>query len=278
MMSEDGDEDSEDIVDEAFSFDPPESPNLLAKHPELRAMDRLWWDKYRPAGRIGSGSFGEVWKAFDSSEAIVAIKFIAPSKHMILMKQALREMKLLRLLRGHQNIVQLHEVIMLGEDIFIVQEWMMCDLDDAIQARWVGVAHARDIIGKIAWGLEYCHSHLVVHRDLKPANILLDDRGPDGAFRSVKICDFGLARVISKGQTKLTKDVVTALYRAPEIDLDDKLPEYEYSWPIDIWSLGCIGAEIALGKVLFRAPTSTCSLLPSLAKLTVQQKQCCCNR
>ena len=81
-----------------------------------------------------------------------------------------------------------------------------------------------------------------MHWDLKPANILIDKDTMD-----VKICDFGLARTFSVPSGPYSHDVVTLNYRAPEIIL--KYPEY--SIPIDIWSIGCIFAEMYLGHPLF---------------------------
>ena len=88
-------------------------------------------------------------------------------------------------------------------------------------------------------GLAYMHKHGFFHRDLKPENLLV--KGD-----SVKIADFGLAREI-RSRPPFTDYVSTRWYRAPEILLGAK----EYSTPIDIWSIGCIYAEMAQRKALF---------------------------
>lgn len=87
----------------------------------------------------------------------------------------------------------------------------------------------------------YCHAHRVMHRDLKPQNLLIDKDG------NVKLADFGLARAFGLPVKTYTHEVVTLWYRAPEILLGCK----EYSTPIDIWSIGCIFAEMAQRKALF---------------------------
>lgn len=87
----------------------------------------------------------------------------------------------------------------------------------------------------------YCHAHRVMHRDLKPQNLLIDGAG------NVKLADFGLARAFGLPVKTYTHEVVTLWYRAPEILLGAK----EYSTPIDIWSIGCIFAEMAQRKALF---------------------------
>ena len=98
-------------------------------------------------------------------------------------------------------------------------------------------------------GLKYIHSCKVLHRDLKPSNLLVNSNC------DLKICDFGLARGIdgassaktATGTMLLTEYVVTRWYRAPEI----MLACHEYSYPIDVWSVGCIFAELILRKPLF---------------------------
>lgn len=90
-------------------------------------------------------------------------------------------------------------------------------------------------------GLAFCHSRRVLHRDLKPQNLLIDKEG------SLKLADFGLARAIGIPVRTYTHEVVTLWYRAPEILLGSK----HYSTAVDIWSVGCIFAEMATKIPLF---------------------------
>lgn len=83
-------------------------------------------------------------------------------------------------------------------------------------------------------GLAYCHSHSILHRDLKPQNLLIDREG------HIKLADFGLARSFTIPLRTYTHEVVTLWYRAPELLLGTKF----YTMAIDIWSLGCIFAEM----------------------------------
>ena len=92
-------------------------------------------------------------------------------------------------------------------------------------------------------GVAYCHSHRVIHRDLKPQNLLID---MDGAL---KLADFGLARAFGIPVRTYTHEVVTLWYRAPEILLGSR----HYSTAVDVWSVGCIFAELAAnGAPLFK--------------------------
>ena len=87
-----------------------------------------------------------------------------------------------------------------------------------------------------------CHSHRVLHRDLKPQNLLIDTE-----TNSLKLADFGLARAFAIPLRAYTHEVVTLWYRAPEILLGAK----QYSTPVDVWSIGCIFAEMINQSPLF---------------------------
>jgi cyclin-dependent kinase len=90
-------------------------------------------------------------------------------------------------------------------------------------------------------GIRYCHSHRVLHRDLKPQNLLIDSSG------NLKLADFGLARAFGVPLRTYTHEVVTLWYRSPEILLGGR----QYSTGVDMWSIGCIFAEMATRKPLF---------------------------
>lgn len=94
-------------------------------------------------------------------------------------------------------------------------------------------------------GIAYCHSHRVLHRDLKPQNLLIDK------FGHLKLADFGLARAFEIPIRMYTHEVITLWYRAPEILLGSK----HYSSPVDLWSAGCIIAEMFNKHPLFPGET-----------------------
>lgn len=84
--------------------------------------------------------------------------------------------------------------------------------------------------------ISFCHLHCILHRDLKPQNLLIDREG------HIKLADFGLARTFGVPVRTYTHEIVTLWYRAPEILLGTKL----YSNAVDVWSLGCIFAEMVM--------------------------------
>jgi serine/threonine protein kinase len=96
---------------------------------------------------------------------------------------------------------------------------------------------------QILKGIQYCHRHRVLHRDLKPQNLLIDKKG------AIKIADFGLARCCGSPMRCYTSKVVTQWYRPPELLLGGVL----YGTAVDIWSLGCIFAEMVTLEPLFDA-------------------------
>ncbi|KYM80931.1 Cell division protein kinase 4, partial [Atta colombica] len=97
----------------------------------------------------------------------------------------------------------------------------------------------RQMLKEILCGVEFLHSHRIIHRDLKPQNLLVTREG------RIKIADFGLAKTYGF-EMRLTSVVVTQWYRAPEVLLG-----CSYATPVDVWSVGCILAELCKLEPLF---------------------------
>jgi cyclin-dependent kinase-like len=108
------------------------------------------------------------------------------------------------------------------------------------------IGEIKKIVYQLLLALCYCHGLNVIHRDVKPDNVLMSSRGV------VKLCDFGFARVMKSTQ-KLTEYVSTRWYRAPELLAN----EGNYSYPVDVWSVGCLCAELLTGKPLFPGNNDT---------------------
>ncbi|KAF6071839.1 Protein kinase domain family protein [Candida albicans] len=132
-------------------------------------------------------------------------------------------------------------------EIYLYEELMECDMHQIIRSgQPLSDQHYQSFIYQVLCGLNFIHSADVLHRDLKPGNLLVN------ADCELKICDFGLARGFSENPDEnagfMTEYVATRWYRAPEIMLSFT----NYTKAIDIWSVGCILAELLGGKPLFR--------------------------
>ncbi|CAM8909374.1 unnamed protein product [Rhodiola kirilowii] len=209
-------------------------------------------NRYKILEVVGKGSYGVVAAAIDTQTGEkVAIKKIQDIfEHISDAIRILREVKLLRLLR-HPDIVEIKSIMLppsrrAFKDIYVVFELMESDLHQVIKANDdLTRDHHQFFLYQMLRSLKYMHTANVYHRDLKPKNILAN------ANCKLKICDFGLARVAFNDTPTTvcwTDYVATRWYRAPELcgSFFSK-----YTPAIDIWSVGCIFAEVLLGKPLF---------------------------
>lgn len=114
---------------------------------------------------------------------------------------------------------------------------------DSVGARNEGLSPqmVKKFTYQLVRGIYYCHAHRILHRDLKPQNLLIDKEG------NLKLADFGLARAFGIPLRSYTHEVVTLWYRSPEVLLGSR----HYSTAIDMWSVGCIFAEMAMRSPLF---------------------------
>ena len=209
--------------------------------------------KYVPIKPIGKGGVcGIVCSAKDEKQNTkVAIKKITNAfENVVDAKRTLREIKLLRHLR-HENVVPITDCMLPSKeeeynfnDVHVMYELMDTDLHQIIRSdQPLTDDHCQYFIYQLLRGLKYIHSADVLHRDLKPSNLLLN------ANCDLKICDFGLARTNTQDKNRdfMTEYVVTRWYRAPELLLSCA----EYTVAIDVWSCGCILAELLGRKPLF---------------------------
>lgn len=195
--------------------------------------------------KIGEGTYGVVYKALDrTTNRLVAMKKIrleniddgVPST-------AIREISILKELE-HPNIVRLLNVVHVDSKLYLIFEFLDRDLKkhmDLNQANPPNPAVCKSYLYQILKGIDFCHARRILHRDLKPHNLLIDSNG------WIKLADFGLARAFGVPVRTYTHEVVTLWYRAPEILLGSK----QYSTPVDIWSIGCIFAEMVTRRPLF---------------------------
>lgn len=203
-------------------------------------------DQYEKVKKIGEGTYGVVYKARNrATNATLALKKIRLEQaDEGVPSTAIREISLLKEMQ-HGNIVRLQDVVHNEKSLYLVFEYLDLDLKKHMESCPEPAKDPRTVkmfVYQILSGISYCHSHRVLHRDLKPQNLLIDRR-----TNALKIADFGLARAFGIPVRTLTHEVVTLWYRAPEI----LLGSHQYSTPVDVWSVGCIFAELVNQKPLF---------------------------
>ncbi|KAF0523953.1 mitogen-activated protein kinase spm1 [Gigaspora margarita] len=210
-------------------------------------------DKYQFVRELGQGAYGVVCAARNTitGEGVAIKKVTNVFNKTILTKRALREVKLLQHFKGHKNITCLYDMDIINpndfNEIYLYEELMEADLHAIIRSgQPLTDAHYQSFTYQILCGLKYIHSANVLHRDLKPGNLLVN------ADCELKICDFGLARGFSEDPEAnagfMTEYVATRWYRAPEIMLSFQ----SYTKAIDLWSVGCILAELLGGRPIFK--------------------------
>jgi serine/threonine protein kinase len=201
-------------------------------------------DRYLKMEKVGEGTYGVVYKAKDLVTGdIVALKKIRlDAEDEGVPSTAIREISLLKEL-AHPNIVRLVNVLLIENKLYLVFEFLDKDLrkySDIVKKNMHKML-IKSYLYQLLKGICFCHQHRVLHRDLKPQNLLIDRKG------NLKIGDFGLARAVGIPIRTYTHEVVTLWYRAPEILLGGR----QYSTPVDVWSIGCIFAEMVTCSPLF---------------------------
>ncbi|KAK4341162.1 hypothetical protein RND71_039663 [Anisodus tanguticus] len=208
-------------------------------------------ESFEKLNKIGQGTYSSVYKARDlKSNKIVAMKkvrFFNMDPESI--RFMAREISILRRL-DHPNVMKLEALVTsrISGSLYLVFEYMEHDLAGLAAAPRVKFTEAqiKCYMQQLLGGLEHCQSRGVLHRDIKGSNLLIDDNGV------LKIGDFGLAITFEPNQTQpLTSRVVTLWYRAPEL----LLGATEYGVAIDMWSAGCILAELFAGKPIMPGRT-----------------------
>ncbi|GAB2277548.1 hypothetical protein Dimus_012258 [Dionaea muscipula] len=208
-------------------------------------------DSFQKIVKIGQGTYSNVYKAIDSvTGKIVAMKKV---RFDTLEKESVRfmarEILILRRL-DHPNVVKLEGVATsrMSCSLYLVFEYMEHDLAGlaASPAIKFTEAQVKCYTSQLLSGLEHCHNHGVLHRDIKGSNLLLDNEG------ILKIADFGLASFFDPNHKHpMTNRVVTLWYRSLEL----LLGATDYGVGVDLWSAGCILAELLAGRPIMPGRT-----------------------
>ncbi|WOK92317.1 hypothetical protein Cni_G01008 [Canna indica] len=208
-------------------------------------------DSYEKLEKIGQGTYSSVFRARDlDTGKIVALKKVRfDTFEPESVRFMAREIQILRRL-DHPNIVKLEGLITsrLSCSLYLVFEYMEHDL--------AGLSSSSDIkfsepqikcyTQQLLSGLEHCHSRGIIHRDIKGANLLVNNDG------ILKMADFGLANFCDPGHKQpLTSRVVTLWYRPPELLLGST----DYEETVDLWSVGCVFAEMFTGRPILQGRT-----------------------
>ncbi|KAI5676452.1 hypothetical protein M9H77_07402 [Catharanthus roseus] len=208
-------------------------------------------DTFEKIDKIGSGTYSNVYKARDTMTGkIVALKKVRfDNLEPESVRFMAREIIILRRL-DHPNVIKLEGLVTsrMSCSLYLVFEYMEHDL--------AGLAASPDIkftepqvkcyMKQLLSGLEHCHKRHVLHRDIKGSNLLLDNSG------TLRIADFGLATIFDPTHKHpMTSRVVTLWYRPPEL----LLGATDYGVGIDLWSAGCILAELLAGKPIMPGRT-----------------------
>ena len=223
------------------------------KHPaSFQQLEKLGEGTYATVrGRLGvRSSRAQVFKGRNRQTGeFVALKEIHLDSEEGTPSTAIREISLMKELK-HENIVRLHDVIHTENKLMLVFDYMDKDLKRYMDAHGergqLDMATVKSFTYQLLRGIAFCHEHRVLHRDLKPQNLLINHRG------QLKLADFGLARAFGIPVNTFSNEVVTLWYRAPDVLLGSRT----YNTSIDMWSAGCIMAEMASGRPLFPGTTN----------------------
>lgn len=210
---------------------------------------------------LGVGSFGTVYKARHKQTSIIyAIKKFNKKYFSIDKCKELREVKSLSKLK-HVNIIKLEDIILEDNTLFLVFELMTKNIYEHISSSSLKEKEVKSIVFQILSGLNYMHRLGYFHRDLKPENILINHEN------IIKIADFGLAREI-RSIPPYTQYVSTRWYRSPECLLEAN----NYSYPVDIWAIGCITIELLSGNPIFPGNNQKDTLMKIVTLLGIPPK------
>lgn len=219
---------------------------------DLEAIPRSI-DKYDVIEKIGSGSYGCVFlvKEIDSG-AIVALKMIQLECGKDIQSHHTREFSSLQEIRN-PFIIEVHRVFVEDDYICLVMEYLPMDLRKLINSPisdvFDGATTLKSFMKQLLTAVDFCHMNNFIHRDLKPDNILIDLKGGN---ITMKLADFGQSRGWLHGAAKLTPEVNSLSFRAPEVLLGSQ----QYTTSIDLWAVGCIFCYILLGEYMFKGDTS----------------------
>ena len=220
------------------------------KKKEKEQKQRLFNQRFINIEILGEGAYGKVYKVESANNPgeYFALKKFKEGKNLEGFNiSAIREIEILKEL-NHENIEKVIDTFYGINCLYVQYEYIECVLTKLIKInsennkQFLRPEDIKGIMLQILTGLAEIHNNGILHRDLAPSNILINKNG------IIKIADFGLSRFIASPDRPMTGGVITKYYRSPEICFGAIF----YSFSVDIWSAGCILAEMLLCDVLFR--------------------------
>lgn len=213
-------------------------------------MDKRNPNSFQQLEKLGEGTYATVFKGRNRQTGeLVALKEIHLDSEEGTPSTAIREISLMKELK-HENILSLHDVIHTENKLMLVFEYMDKDLkkymDNHGDRGALPPPTIKSFMHQLLKAIDFCHTNRVLHRDLKPQNLLINSK------MQLKLGDFGLARAFGIPVNTFSNEVVTLWYRAPDVLLGSRT----YNTSIDIWSAGCIMAEMYTGRPLFPGTTN----------------------
>ncbi|CAD7944316.1 unnamed protein product [Amoebophrya sp. A120] len=210
---------------------------------------------------LGEGTYGEVFRVRNTvtGETVAMKRMKLQDEEEGVPSTAIREVAILKEL-DHPNVVKLLDVCCTQNKLLLIFEFVDSDLKKYMRKNGSGPLPsetARSFVQQMLKGICFCHERRIIHRDLKPQNLLVTHNN------QLKLADFGLARTYSVPMPKYTHEVVTVWYRSPEILLGQEL----YALPVDLWSVGCIFAEMGCGQPLFAGDSEIDTIFKIFQKL-----------
>lgn len=233
----------------------------------LCEMGKYLTVRYTTSKVVGTGSFGSVFKAIrnDTGDTVGIKKVLLDKRYKS------RELQIMRLLH-HPNVIKLHHYFKIDDDgksyLHLVLDYVPDTIHRLIRhhkstRQTLPILFVKMYVYQTCRALAHMHSMGICHRDIKPQNLLVDK-----VTHQLYLCDFGSAKVLIRGEPNISY-ICSRYYRAPELIFGAS----EYTCEIDMWSVGCVMAEMLTGRPMFPGDTSTNQLVQILKILGTPSRE-----